>query len=160
MSHALFDSQQQGWKAKHQTCLEGRFPQVKCPDQVSSSILVASFGHGSNKGVNLDKIGVVLVFKPLMMIFFCRTNLKKEEVRRWWEKRLQSCYLFFQSDMYFLEHERWMDETIFYINTQMPRVYLLHVFDLFIISSTNIDKEGIFYYIDLSQIASAESEVT
>jgi len=62
--------------------------------------------------------------------------------------------------MYFLEHERWMDETIFYINTQMPRVYLLHVFDLFIISSTNIDKEGIFYYIDLSQIASAESEVT
>ena len=80
MSHALFDSQQQGWKAKHQTCLEGRFPQVKCPDQVSSSILVASFGHGSNKGVNLDKIGVVLVFKPLMMIFFCRTNLEKEIV--------------------------------------------------------------------------------
>lgn len=160
MSHALFDSQQQRWKAKHQTCLEGMFPQVKCPDQVYSSFLIASFGHGSNNGANLDKSGVVLDFKRLMMIFFCRTNLKKEEVRRWWEKRLQSCYLFFQSDMYFLEHERWMDETIFYINTQMPRVYLLHVFDLFIISSTNIDKEGIFYYIDLSQIASAESEVT
>ncbi|KAH1037485.1 hypothetical protein GYH30_056721 [Glycine max] len=58
------------------------FPQVKCPDQVYSSFLIASFGHGSNNGANLDKSGVVLDFKRLMMIFFCRTNLKKEEVRR------------------------------------------------------------------------------
>ncbi|KAG4915295.1 hypothetical protein JHK87_052852 [Glycine soja] len=37
-----------------------------------------SFGHGPNNGMNLDKSGV-LDFKHLMMIFFCRTNLKNEE---------------------------------------------------------------------------------
>ncbi|KAK7376281.1 hypothetical protein VNO78_34745 [Psophocarpus tetragonolobus] len=85
--YALFDSQQtqqQTRTAKHQTCLEGRFSQVKCadPDQVSSSFLVvASFGHGSKHGMNFDTSVVVLNFKSLILIFFFRTNWEKEEVR-------------------------------------------------------------------------------